>query len=115
MVRQFWETIYIDKDPADPRKGWSWIQVLVEERQRLEIPRDYPKIYTEMRSSSMSYLDMPNSGNLPSRGKSGTKKFLLNLNGELIQLRQPASPTPLTLDKGSGDNHLAYALTGPLV
>jgi hypothetical protein len=93
MVRQFWDTIYIDKDPADPRKGWSWIQVLVEERQRLDIPRDYPKTYTERLSSPGSYLDMPNSGNLPSRGKSGTKKFLLNLNGELIQLRAHKSLT----------------------
>lgn len=53
---------------------------MVDDIKRLGIPTAYPQSYTELSGSI-------EQRNLPSRGKSGTKKFVINLSGESIPLR----------------------------
>ncbi len=87
MVRIYRNTIYIDRDPNDPYKGWGWVEVTTEDSKRFGIPTGYPDTYTKFCRSPSERLKLPNNGNLPSRGKAGAKKFTLNLNGELVTIR----------------------------
>ncbi|MGG6294977.1 GIY-YIG nuclease family protein [Leptolyngbya sp. AN02str] len=87
MVRTYWNTIYIDKDPNDPYKGWSWVEVTAEDRQRFGIPTKLPDTYKKICSSLSERAKLPNNGNLPSRGRAGAKRFILNIDGELIPVR----------------------------
>lgn len=91
MNRTLWNTIYIDRDPNDPYKGWGWVEVTIDESKKFGIPTGYPETYTLRRSLDLGKL--PNRGNLPSRGKSGTKKFTLDMDGELITIRAQKSLT----------------------
>lgn len=92
--RRNWNLIYIDKDPNDPYKGWGWVEVLIEDAKRFNIPTGYPETYTKSRKSSFDdWLKLPNRGNLPNRGKAGAKKFTLNLDGELITIKAQKSLT----------------------
>ncbi len=85
MARIFRNTIYIDRDPNDKYKGWGWIQIAVDDCKQFEIPTGYPATYTnKMPGEGRKF---PNNGNLPSRGKAGSKRLKLNLNGEIIELR----------------------------
>jgi hypothetical protein len=93
MGRIYWNTIYIDKDPSDPYKGWGWVQVTTEDSKRFSIPTGYPDTYTKFCRSPSERLKLPNGGNLPSRGKAGAKKFTLNIDGELIAIRTQKSLT----------------------
>ena len=86
MNRRFWWHIYIDKDPSDYRKGWSWVELLVDDIKRLSIPTGYPQSYTNLSRSI-------ERRNLPSRGRSGTKKFVVALNGGSIPMRVHKSVT----------------------
>lgn len=38
MGRTYWHTIYIDRDPNDPYRGWGWVEVTVEDCKRFGIP-----------------------------------------------------------------------------
>lgn len=89
---RFWRTIYIDRDPNNPYKGWGWLQVINEDVKRFGIPTDEPDTYIKLRQSPERW-NLPNNGNLPSRGKAGAKKFTLNLDGELITIRAQKSLT----------------------
>ncbi|MGC1392933.1 MAG: GIY-YIG nuclease family protein [Coleofasciculaceae cyanobacterium] len=91
MGRSYWDTIYIDREPNDPYKGWGWVQVTIEDRDRFGIPTKYPDTYTNRRLYDI--FQFPNSGNLPSRGRAGTKKFTLSIEGELITIRAQKSLT----------------------
>ncbi|MEP0874005.1 GIY-YIG nuclease family protein [Trichocoleus desertorum AS-A10] len=93
MARSYWNTIYIDRNPDDPYKGWGWIEVRPEDCKRFNIPTDYPNTYKKLCGSPSERLKLPNSGNLPSRGKAGAKKFTLNIDGELITIRAQKSLT----------------------
>jgi predicted GIY-YIG superfamily endonuclease len=84
LMSIYWDTIYIDKDPIDPYKGWGWVEVKTVDTDRFGISTRYPETYTKLRSE---WHRFPNSGNLPSRGKAGSKKFTLNIKGELITIR----------------------------
>ncbi|MBF2025141.1 MAG: GIY-YIG nuclease family protein [Oscillatoriales cyanobacterium C42_A2020_001] len=93
MVRTAWNTIFIDKDPNDPYEGWGWVEVTVEDCRRLSVPTRNPDTYTRFCKSPSERIKLPNNGNLPSRGKAGAKKFLLNLDGEIITIRAQKSLT----------------------
>ena len=93
MGRIYWNTIYIDRDPNDPYKGWGWVEVTTEDSKRFSVPTRYPDTYTKFRSTPSEQFKLPNRGNLPSRGKAGAKKFTLNIDGELITIRAQKSLT----------------------
>lgn len=79
MARTYGETIYIDRDPNDPHKGWGWVEVTIEDIKTFKIPTAYPDTYKNKVFGSPR--------NLPSKGRAGTKKFTLHLNGEIIIIR----------------------------
>lgn len=93
MARSYWHTIYIDRDPNNPYKGWGWVEVTREDREKFDIPIGYPKTYIKSCRCPSERLKLPNGGNLPSRGKAGAKKFILSLDGELITIRSQKSLT----------------------
>lgn len=94
MNRRSWNTVYIDKDPNDPYKGWGWVEVTSEDIEKFGIPTRYPETYTNKRNLiGDERRKFPNNGNLPSRGKAGAKKFTLNLDGELMPIRVQKSLT----------------------
>jgi hypothetical protein len=94
MVRRYWQQIYIDREPANLLRGWGWIEILVDDAKRLNIPNRYPDSYTNYHSLSFEQrLQVPGGGNLPSKGKAGTKKFVIRINGESIPLRVQKSLT----------------------
>ena len=93
MGRRYWHTIYVDRDPNNAYKGWGWVEVTTEDSKKFGIPIGYPETYTKFRGSPSERLKLPNSGNLPSRGKAGAKKFTLNLDGELVPIRTQKSLT----------------------
>jgi hypothetical protein len=92
MGGKSWHTIYVDRDPNDPYKGWGWLEVTREDSERLSIPTGYPDTYTKFCGSPERHK-IANQGNLPSRGKTGAKKFTLNLDGELVTIRTQKSLT----------------------
>ena len=94
MARWRGNVIYIDKDPSDPYKGWGWVEVTTEDLKRFGIPR-YPLSYENRYQLNGDYLGsrFPNNGNLPSRGNSGTKKFILDVDSELVEIRAQKSLT----------------------
>lgn len=91
MGRKYWNVIYIDRDPNDLYKGWGWVEVTAEDTKRFGIPTKYPDTYTKISISEC--LNLPNNGNLPSRGRAGAKKFTLNIDGELVTVRAQKSLT----------------------
>lgn len=91
MGRKYWNVIYIDRDPNNLYKGWGWVEVTTEDIKRFGIPTKYPDTYTKFSVSER--FNLPNNGNLPSRGRAGTKKFTLNIDGELIAIRAQKSLT----------------------
>ncbi|HEY9699093.1 MAG TPA: GIY-YIG nuclease family protein [Trichocoleus sp.] len=93
MSKKYWHVIYVDRDPSDPYKGWGWVEVTTEDSKRFSIPTGYPDTYREFCKSLSERLKLPNSGNLPSRGKAGAKKFTLNIGGERITIRAQKSLT----------------------
>lgn len=82
--------IYIDRDPNDFYKGWGWLEINVEDCRKFNIPTDHPKTYKYQHGPRWM---IAGGGNLPSRGKAGTKKFVVNINGELIEVRAQKSLT----------------------
>ena len=93
-MSRFGNVVYIDKDPNDPYKGWGWVEVTGEDSKKFGIPLGYPETYNKFCRSSIPHRDkLPNNGNLPSRGKSGTKKFTLNIGGEMVTIRAQKSLT----------------------
>lgn len=93
MARIYLNRIYIDRDPKDPYKGWGWVEVTAEDTQKFGVPTKHPDTYIKFCKSPGEGWNLPNNGNLPSRGRSGAKKFMLNLNGELCTIRAQKSLT----------------------
>ncbi len=88
MERRYWQHIYVQRDSADPLKGWGWVEVDVADIKRLGISTGTPQAYKELCGTPELGWGLPRSAkNLPSRGKAGTKKFFLSQNGETIELR----------------------------
>jgi hypothetical protein len=102
MKRRFWSTIYIDRDPNDLDKGWGWVEVDIELVKRFGIDTKHPggrtitkrKLKYDSKTNSVKeYYDPYHVISPPSRGKSGAKKFTLNMDGELITIRAQKSLT----------------------
>lgn len=93
MGRRYGNVIYIDRNPNDPYQGWGWVEVTTEDIKRFSIPTGYPATYTKFCTSPSERINLPNSGNLPSRGKASAKSFTLNLDGELVTIRTQKSLT----------------------
>lgn len=92
MARKYWGTVYIDRDTNDIYKGWGWVEVTTEDIDKFNIPTTYPATYSKILSPS-ERPKFPNNGNLPSRGRAGTKKFTVSVNGELVTIRAQKSLT----------------------
>jgi len=93
MGRWIGNVIYVDKDPNDSYKGWGWVEATTEDIKRFSIPTGDPRSYKRLCRLSVARRRLPNGGNLPSRGKSGTKKFTLNINGDLVTIKAQKSLT----------------------
>lgn len=93
MHKICWNRAYLDKDPDNIYKGWGWIEFEAEAKKRFNIP-NYPESYNNLKNISFEErFKIANSGNLPSRGRGGTKKFNINIDGELIAVRAQKSLT----------------------
>lgn len=92
-MRKYWHLIPILKDPSDLYKGLGWVQVTTEDIQTYSIPKTVPAAYHALRCHPEERMKLPNWGNEPSRGRSGTKKFHIDLNGTLIEVRSQKSLT----------------------
>lgn len=92
MAKVYWARVYIDKHPDDIYKGWGWLEVNVEDKKRLNIP-EYPESYTKTKNQMPpeERFKISGRGNLPSRGRSGTKKFNIDIDGEIITIRAQKS------------------------
>lgn len=107
MSRKFGNVIYIDRNPNNPDEGWGWVEVTTEDMKRFGISNKHPAMrrvtkhkeitvtrykdsipYTE--TYTHTYEDFVHP---PSRGKAAAKKFMLNINGELVTIRAQKSLT----------------------
>ncbi|MBD2415710.1 helicase [Nostoc calcicola FACHB-389] len=107
MARKNWYVIYIDRNPDNPDSGWGWVEVLIEDLKRFNIPYQHPvgrwvtkhkEITVTRYKDSVPYTETYTNTytqylNVPSRGKAGGKKFTLNINGELITIKAQKSLT----------------------
>ena len=84
MSRRYWQYIYVEKSSSDPLKGCSWVELLVDDIKRFNISTKTPASYTKLTIEQRWQAKTPG---LPSRGKSGTKKFVVMINGESVPLR----------------------------
>jgi hypothetical protein len=92
-MKKNWNLISILKDPSNLYKGLGWVQVTTEDLQVHPIPRAVPAAYQELRRDPEERMKLPNWGNEPSRGKAGTKKFYINMDGHLVEIRAQKSMT----------------------
>ncbi|NJM47628.1 MAG: GIY-YIG nuclease family protein [Alkalinema sp. RU_4_3] len=102
MVRNYRTIIYIDRDPNDPAKGWGWVEVNNEDVKRFGIEVVQPSSrtvtkrkwrYDEKTDSVYEDYDHDHRINPPARGRTGGKKFTLNLDGELVTIKVQKSLT----------------------
>jgi hypothetical protein len=107
MPRTRWYTIYIDRNPNNLDEGFGWVEVTLEDLERLKIARGYSagrwgtrqkKITVTKYNNSIPYTETFTETyttrlNLPSRGKAAGKKFTLLFNGELVIVKAQKSLT----------------------
>ncbi|MEW6492598.1 MAG: GIY-YIG nuclease family protein [Cyanobacteriota bacterium] len=107
MSRRYWNVIYIDKNPNNPDEGWGWVEVTTEDIKRFGIPNKHPaprrvtkhqEITVTRYKDSVPYTETYTNTytkylNVPSRGRAGGKKFMLNINGELVTIKAQKSLT----------------------
>jgi hypothetical protein len=79
--------LYIDRDLQDVYKGWGWVEVLSTDMQRFRIPTAYPKSYEKMCRLPGERYKVANGGNLPSRGRAGSNKFVVEINSQTMAIR----------------------------
>lgn len=84
MSRRYWQHIHVEKFPGQPLKGCSWVELLVDDIKRFTISTVPPASYTALTIEERWKAKTPS---LPSRGKAGTKKFIIVINGESVPLR----------------------------
>ncbi|MEM8504947.1 MAG: GIY-YIG nuclease family protein [Cyanobacteria bacterium P01_D01_bin.1] len=82
--RRYWQYIYVEKSSGNPLKGCSWVELLVDDIKRFNISTKTPASYTALTIEQRWQAKTPG---LPSRGKSGTKKFVIIIKGESVPLR----------------------------
>ncbi len=97
MVRRYKETVFIVRDLNDSLKGWGWVDVDEEIVKRFRLSTRIPdnifipaKEHKELKAKG---IRCPQSIKPPNRGTSGGKKFIVNNNGELINLSVQKSLT----------------------
>jgi len=104
---RFGNVIYIDRNPNNPDEGWGWVEVTTEDMRRFNIPNKSPapryvtktqEVTVTRYKDSVPYQETYTDTytkhlNVPSRGKAGTKKFTLNIDGELMTIRAQKSLT----------------------
>lgn len=90
MVRRGKTTVFIVRDPHDPLKGWGWVDVDEDVVKRFGISTKQPQgIFLsgeEHKKLRAEGRRCPQFIRPPSRGKAGGKKFVVNTNGEFINL-----------------------------
>lgn len=93
-------TIYIDRNPNNPDEGWGWVEFTRDDIKRFGIPDKHPvtrrvtrtKEITTTRYKNLvpyteTYIDTyEDFVSPPSRGRTGAKKFTLNIDEELLGL-----------------------------
>jgi len=84
MGHRYWQHIYVEKSPGNPLKGCSWVELLVDDVKRFNLSTDKPAAYEALTFEQRRKAKTPG---LPSRGNSGTKKFIMIVNGESVPLR----------------------------
>jgi Meiotically up-regulated gene 113 len=92
-MKKYWNRISILKDPSNLYKGLGWVQVTTEDLQAYPIPKALPTAYEELRRDFEERMKLPNWGNEPSRGRAGTKKFYIDMDGHLVEIRAQKSMT----------------------
>jgi len=98
MPQQGWSLIYVDRDPTDPCKGWGWVEVYGDDYRKFNIPGGYyPESYKKAQEACKGKLSerlkYPSNMNLPSRGRGGTNKFIVDIDGEQMTIRAQKSLT----------------------
>jgi predicted GIY-YIG superfamily endonuclease len=92
MIRTEWQTIHIEKDQANPSKGWGWIEIEKEYIKKLKIPTKHPKSFDIAFNKARNSKSSPRRLiGLRLRGTSGSNKFKLHVNGDLISIRAQKS------------------------
>ncbi|MBV9385782.1 MAG: GIY-YIG nuclease family protein [Chroococcidiopsidaceae cyanobacterium CP_BM_ER_R8_30] len=90
MVRRNKETVFIVRDLNNPLKGWGWVDLDIEVIKRFGLSTQRPQgIVIDSREHKALLAEgkrYTQCINPPNRGTSGTKKFVVNNNGELINL-----------------------------
>ncbi len=92
-MKKNWNMISILKDPSNLYKGLGWVQVTTEDLQAYSIPQALPTAYQELRQAPGERMKLPNWGHEPSRGRAGTKKFYIDMDGHLVEIRAQKSMT----------------------
>lgn len=89
--------IYVDRDPTNPYKGWGWITVGREDFIKFNIPGGYPKTWAKAqkacRNNAAELSKYPCKLGLPSRGRGGSNKFIVNIDGDQVVIRAQKSLT----------------------
>ena len=108
MARRAEQVIYIDRNPDNPDEGWGWVLVWVEDMRRFDIDHKHPAYREVTKQQEVSLTKCGDDGvpyihtyintytqhvNVPSRGKAGAKKFVLNIDGELVTIKVQKSLT----------------------
>ena len=107
MGHRFGNVIYIDRNPNNPDEGWGWVEVTTEDMRRFGISKKHPaprrvtktkEITTIRYQDSIPYTETYTHTyetfvSPPSRGKAGAKRFILNIDGEIITIRAQKSLT----------------------
>lgn len=97
MVRRYKATIFIVRDHYEPLKGWGWVDVNTEVVISFGLSTQRPAgiFLNHIEHAALQALGKryPQCINPPHRGTSGGKKFIVNNNGELINLSVQKSLT----------------------
>lgn len=98
MPKGGWGLIYIDRAPSDPYKGWGWIEVHKDDDCKFNIPGGYyPESYKKAQEACRNNISerykYAGDMNLPSRGRGGTNKFIVDIDGEQMTIRAQKSLT----------------------
>ena len=97
MVRRYKETIFIVRDHYEPLKGWGWVDVDTEVVKRLGMSTVRPQgiflDHIEHKALQALGKRYPQCINPPHRGRAAGKKFVVNINGDFINLSVQKSLT----------------------
>ena len=97
MVRRYKETIFIVRDHYEPLKGWGWVDVDTEVVKRLGMSTVRPQSifldHIEHKALQALGKRYPQCINPPHRVRAAGKKFVVNINGDFINLSVQKSLT----------------------